>query len=76
MIDIDWSTVKDIAEGVGAIGAIVAAIQSWRAHDKAEKATTLLTQIKTEITAKQTTNVTVINNPTQTSGAGIQVQQK
>jgi hypothetical protein len=68
MIDV---SVKDVADLITGLGAVIAAIQSWRAHGESKQARVMLAEIKAEIKAKQTTNVTVINSPTtQTVGAG------
>ena len=68
---------KQITELITAVGAVIAAFKSWFAHDESKKAHAesrqtreLLTQIRAEITSKQTTSVTVINSPAQTVGAG------
>jgi hypothetical protein len=59
-------TLKDVTEFVTAATALIAAIQAWRAHGKAEKAldqinlsAQLITQLRAEVNAKQVTNVTI-----------------
>jgi len=55
-----------ISEILGAGAAVVAAWQARSAHNEAKESHDLLTQIKAEITAKQ--SVVIYNNPSQTLG--------
>ncbi len=62
----DLDTVAKVAEVVGCVMAIVAAVEAWRGHTESKNSHDLLKQVRIEVNAKQTQNV-IINN-SQTSG--------
>jgi type II secretory pathway component PulF len=62
----DLDALAKISEMLGAGAAVVAAWQAWNAHSEAKESRNLLTQIRAEVTAKQ--SVVIYNNPSQTLG--------
>jgi hypothetical protein len=55
----DLQKISEIADVIAGICALVAAIQAWRAHSKADETQKLVSQIRVEIAAKQNVNVNV-----------------
>jgi hypothetical protein len=73
---IDLEIVKEISGGIAALGSIVGAYQAWRAHSKSNDVHSLLTQMRIEMAAKQTTTINLMNNPAQTIGAAVAVPKQ